>query len=201
MDATPADHHRERAVPPAFSLSNRSPMQYSLRCRGARVHTVILHHSMSCLIQILVATSPAAVMEARETVRAVPGKGLEGDRYFLGIGTFSPHPPKPDYEVTLIEKEHLEAFAAESGLLFEARSARRNLVTQGVNLNGLVGRQFRIGEVLFQGIRLCEPCNYLAKATSPEILRGLLHKAGLRAQILSEGILRVGDELTEDVRG
>lgn len=88
-------------------------------------------------------------------------------------------------------------FASSSGVAFTAKDARRNLVTLGADLNSLVGREFRIGSVLIRGLRLCEPCNYLAKQTSPEVLRGLLHKGGLRAQILTEGEIRVGDSLVE----
>jgi len=145
------------------------------------------------VVEILVATSPTAAMTCPAEVRAVPGKGLEGDRYFEGVGTFSPHPPKPDFEITLIEKENVAAFARESGLPFTAAHARRNLVTVGVDLNALVGREFSIGEVRIRGIRLCEPCSYLAKTTYPETLKGLVHKGGLRAQIVSEGRIRVGD--------
>jgi MOSC domain-containing protein YiiM len=132
-------------------------------------------------------------MANRSEVRAVPGRGLEGDRYFGGRGTFSPHPQKPDFEITLIEKEKIEAFALESGLPFTASQARRNLVTEGVDLNALVGREFLVGEVRVRGVRLCEPCSYLAKTTFPETLRGLVHKGGLRAQILTAGTIRIGD--------
>ena len=89
--------------------------------------------------------------------------------------------------------EKIEAFACESGLPFTAATARRNLVTEGVDLNALVGREFRIGAVMLRGIRLCEPCAYLAKISFPETLRGLVHKGGLRAQIVSAGTIRVGD--------
>lgn len=150
---------------------------------------------MPRLIEILTASSPASPMTAQAAARAVPGLGLEGDRYFDGTGTFSPDPRKADFELTLIEKEKIEAFARESGLPFTAADARRNLVTEGVDLNALVGREFRIGEVRVRGIRLCEPCNYLAKITFPETLRGLVHKGGLRAQILTEGTLRPGDPI------
>ncbi len=126
-------------------------------------------------------------------VRAVPGRGLEGDRYFLNTGTFSPSPQKPDFELTLIEQENIDAFAQASGLPFMASQARRNIVTLGVKLNELVGREFWLGEVRVSGLRLCEPCNYLAKISFPETLKGLVHKGGLRAQILSEGIIRSGD--------
>lgn len=132
-------------------------------------------------------------MQSVPKVRAVPGQGLEGDRYFTGSGTFSPQPMKPDFELTLIELEQVEAFASASGLPFTATLARRNLVTQGVDLNALSGVEFMIGSVRARGIRLCEPCNYLAKITWPETLRGLVHKGGLRAQILTEGCIQTGD--------
>lgn len=135
-------------------------------------------------------------MTPRQEVRAVPGRGLEGDRYFDGTGTFSPHPPKPDFEVTLIESEKIAAFATRSGLPFTAAAARRNLVTTGADLNALVGRDFWVGEVQLRGLRLCEPCAYLAKITFPETLRGLVHQGGLRAQILSAGTIRTGDVLS-----
>jgi MOSC domain-containing protein YiiM len=148
---------------------------------------------MPCVSQILIAGSPDSPMASRSEVHALPGRGLEGDRYFDGKGTFSPHPQKPDFEITLIEKEKLEAFAIESGLPFTAFHARRNLVTEGVDLNALTGKEFLVGEVRIRGIRLCEPCSYLAKATFPETLRGLVHRGGLRAQIVTEGTIRVGD--------
>jgi MOSC domain-containing protein YiiM len=148
---------------------------------------------MSSVVQILTATSPNAPAESRRDVRAVPGRGLEGDRYFSGTGTFAKNPQEPDYEITLIEQEAIDAFAHKSGLAFTAAHARRNLVTSGVALNDLVGVEFTVGSVRIRGLRLCEPCNYLAKTTFPEVLRGLVHRGGLRAQILTEGTLRVGD--------
>ena len=146
-------------------------------------------------MQILIADSPASPMASPSEAHAVPGRGLEGDRYFAGSGTFSPRPQKPDFEITLIEQEKIEAFARESGLPFNAAHARRNIVTAGVDLNSLVGRDFRIGQVSIRGIRLCEPCSHLAKTSFPETLKGLAHKAGLRAQILSDGYIRVGDPI------
>lgn len=150
---------------------------------------------MPSLIEILIASSPSSPMIAQASARAVPGLGLEGDRYFDGTGTFSPDTTKPDFELTLIEKEKIEAFARESGLPFTAALARRNLVTEGVDLNAMVGREFQIGDVQVRGIRLCEPCNYLAKITFPETLKGLVQKGGLRAQVLTEGTLRPGDPI------
>ena len=153
---------------------------------------------MPRIIEIWTATAALGPMQARASVRAVPGKGLEGDRYFAGIGTFSPTPQKPDFEITLIEREQIEAFARASGLAFTAEHARRNIVTEGINLNELVGREFYLGTVRVRGIRLCEPCTHLAKSSFPETLAGLVHKAGLRAQLLSEGVIARGDEIRTD---
>lgn len=153
---------------------------------------------MASVVKILIAESPSSPMTSRPKVHAVPGVGLEGDRYFSGLGTFSKHPQKPDYEITFIEQEKIDAFACESGLPFTAFHARRNIVTEGVDLNALVGKDFRVGSVSIRGIRLCEPCAHLAKTTYPEALRGLVHKAGLRAQILSEGQIHVGDSIHFD---
>lgn len=152
---------------------------------------------MKRVAQILIAPSPASAMQPMQEVRAIPGKGLVGDRYFSGEGTFSPHPQKPDYEITFIEREKIEAFAREWGLAFTALLARRNIVTDGVDLNELAGKEFLVGEVRIRGIRLCEPCNHLAKASFPETLKGLVNRGGLRAQILSEGVIHVGDSIRE----
>ncbi len=135
-------------------------------------------------------------MESCAQAQAIPGHGLVGDRYFIGTGTFAKKPQLPDFEITLVESEAIEAFSRESGLAFTAHHARRNLVTRGVALNDLVDVEFSVGSVRIKGLRLCEPCNYLAKSTSPAVLRGLLHRGGLRAQILTEGTIRVGDALT-----
>ena len=150
---------------------------------------------MKRIREILISGSPESPMTSFAAAQAVAGRGLEGDRYFAGSGTFSPVPRKPDFELTLIEWEKVDAFAHESGLPFTTALARRNLVTEGVDLNALAGREFRIGGALIRGIRLCEPCNYLAKTSFPETLRGLVHKGGLRAQIVESGTIRVGDSI------
>ena len=118
-------------------------------------------------------------------VRAVAGKGLEGDRYFEHTNR--------DSQVTLIEAEAIEALARESGVELKPGDARRNIVTRGVALNHLVEREFRVGEVTLRGIRLCEPCAHLAGLTTQKVLPGLVHRGGLRAQILNDGVLRTGD--------
>ncbi len=150
---------------------------------------------MPRVTEILTAESPASEMRPRAEARAVPGRGLEGDRYFSGTGTFSPVCRQPDFEITLIEQENIDAFARESGLPFTSLHARRNIVTQGARLNELAGKEFYVGEVHLRGTRLCEPCNHLAKISFPEALKGLVHRGGLRAQVLSEGSIRVGDTI------
>jgi len=127
-------------------------------------------------------------------VRAVPGKGLLGDRHF-GRAETDPDAPRPDREITLVEVETIEAVARECGVRLEPGDVRRNIVTRDVALNHLVDRQFTVGEVALLGLRLCEPCAHLAELTHESVLRGLIHRGGLRAQILTEGVIRVGDEV------
>jgi MOSC domain-containing protein YiiM len=134
-------------------------------------------------------TAPEVVSE----VRAVPGKGLAGDRYFSQAGTFSGKEHKPAREVTLIESEAIEALKRDYGVEIEPGQSRRNIVTRGVALNHLVGREFRVGGVALLGIRLCEPCDHLEQLTKPGVRRGLIHRAGLRAQVLTGGVIRIGD--------
>lgn len=131
---------------------------------------------------------------AVDEAHAVPGRGLEGDRYFLETGFYS-HKPGPDRELTLIELEALEALQREYGIELAPGQARRNLVTRDVQLNDLIDRKFSVGEVVARGIRLCEPCLHLVEVTGKEVLAPLVHRGGLRAQILSEGIIRAGDPI------
>ena len=143
------------------------------------------------LISINIASAAEAPMQSVDEVRAVPGKGLEGDRYFVRQGTF--YKPQPDRELTLIEAEAIEALRSEFQVEFDLSASRRNLVTRGVPLNHLVGKEFWIGEVKARGLRLCEPCAHLQRLSHPKVLPGLVHRGGLRAQILSEGTIRVGE--------
>jgi len=130
-------------------------------------------------------------MRAIAEARALPGVGLEGDRYALQKGTFSK--PEPSHELTLIEAEAIEALSRDYAIELGPGDARRNLVTRDVPLNHLVGKEFFIGKVKIRGIRLCEPCDHLQQLTErPGIIKGLLHRGGLRAQILTEGTIRVG---------
>lgn len=156
---------------------------------------VVQRNKMSTIYEILISESPENPMESVEEAEAIAGRGIKGDRYYEKRGTFSPEPHKADFELTIIEKEKVEEFARNSGLPFTVRDARRNLVTEGIELNELVGKQFYIGESKLTAIRLCEPCNYLAKTSYPETLKGLAHKGGLRVQILESGKIQVGDTI------
>jgi MOSC domain-containing protein YiiM len=117
------------------------------------------------------------------------GKGIYGDRYYSQEGTFSNKGKvESDRDVTLIEIEYINAFNAENQKNINALDLRRNIVVSNCNLNDLIGKEFQIGNVILKGIRLCEPCKYLAdKLDNPKVLSELIHKAGLRAQIIRGG--------------
>ncbi len=133
-------------------------------------------------------------MKAVEAVRAVPGRGLEGDRYWSATGTYS-YKPSPDRDVTLIELEAIEALERDYGIVLPPGESRRNIVTRGVALNHLVNREFTVGEVTLRGLRLCDPCGHLERLAQPGVRQGLIHRGGLRAQILGAGMIRVGDPI------
>jgi len=121
------------------------------------------------------------------SVRAIAGRGLEGDRYFFPDGAGSGE------ALTLIEAEALE----DVGLT--GAQSRRQVVVRGVRVNDLVGKRFRVGDVECLGVELCEPCLHLQKLTRPGIIKDLIHRAGLRADILSSGTISVGDKVLEDL--
>jgi MOSC domain-containing protein YiiM len=136
---------------------------------------------------LLTATDAEGPLARVDRVEAVAGRGLEGDRYYEGRGTFSG--PGRGYQVTLVEAEALDAV----DLPWE--QARRNIVTRGIALNALVGRRFTVGTVECVGRRLAEPCSHLEKLTRPGLLRPLVHRAGLRADILRGGTIATGDRV------
>jgi MOSC domain-containing protein YiiM len=146
------------------------------------------------VIPIYITSSESQPMQSVPEVHAVPGMGLEGDRYFYQPGKY-PDKHGPGRQVTLIEIEAIEALEREEGILLPAGDARRNIVTRGVPLNHLVGKEFRVGEVTLLGVRLAEPCGHLAALTQPSVEPALIHRGGLRAEILSEGVIRAGDEV------
>lgn len=151
------------------------------------------------VVGLFIAPQAGAPMQAVPEVEAVAGRGLKGDRYFQQAGTFSRRCDS-DQEVTLIELEVLEELERERGLRLPPAETRRNIVTRGVSLNELVGRTFRVGEVPLRGVKLCEPCKHLMRLAGVDerVIRALIHRAGLRAQILQDGRIRVGDPIDID---
>lgn len=147
------------------------------------------------IIAIYVVPAAGAPMQSLAQARAVAGKGLQGDRYYEKLGTYSSHPGS-GREVTLIESEALEALMRDYDIEIDAALARRNIVTQGVTLNHFVERQFAVGDVILRGTRLCDPCAHLETLSRPGMMRGLIHRGGLRAESISGGVIRVGDAIT-----
>ena len=141
---------------------------------------------------LAVAPAAEAPMQLLEVARARAGRGFDGDRYAAGAGTFTPRAGRrPGYDLTLMAAEVLDEMAA-AGLALDFAGTRRNVLTRGIDVNALVGRRFRIGDVLCEGRRLCEPCVHLDRLSGPGILRPLIHRGGLRADILTDGEIRLG---------
>src|SRR5207247_8916282 len=126
---------------------------------------------------IYVAAQHGELPEPVDSVRALAGRGLEGNRYFFDEAA-------PGTALTLIAAEAVEAMGREHGISIEPRESRRNVVTRGIDVNGLVGTRFRVGAVECQGTELCEPCTTLQAMTQPGIIKGLTHRGGLNADIL-----------------
>jgi MOSC domain-containing protein YiiM len=127
---------------------------------------------------------PSEAIMPAESVSALAGKGLRGDRHFREQGA------KPGQALTLIEAEAL----ADVGLT--GAQSRRQVVVRGGRLNELVGRRFRVGEVECLGVELCEPCLHLQQLTRPGIIKDLIHRGGLNADILTDGQISVGDPVS-----
>jgi hypothetical protein len=144
---------------------------------------------------IHVAPEAEADMQAVESVEAVAGQGLRGDRYFTESGSFSDGKSN-GRDLTLIEAEAIEAVEREADIDLDFADHRRNVTTRGVALNHLVGERFRVGEVVCEGITLCEPCSHLQSLTEGGVLEALIHRGGLRADIVDGGTIRAGDEIT-----
>jgi len=143
---------------------------------------------------IFIAPEKGAPMVSVPEVKAVAGQGLFGDRNFgrkAAAGV--------DKDLTLIEREKIDDFVRTTGLPFSAEDSRRNLLTGGIDLNALLGREFYVGAVKVKALELCEPCSLLAKRTHRQVLWGFLHRGGLRCRIMSDGLIRVGDAIASSV--
>jgi MOSC domain-containing protein YiiM len=136
---------------------------------------------------LVIAPDAEAPVTTIDEAIAIPGRGLEGDRYAAGTGTFGSG--RPGSALTLVDAAVLESLGRDV-------DHRRNVVVRGTDLNALVGREFMLGEIRCRGRRLCEPCAHLDRLNGGGILRPLVHRGGLRADIISDGTIRVGDRLT-----
>ena len=149
------------------------------------------------VVAIFIAPAEGASMEPRDEVRAIAGKGLDGDRYAVDAGKYSGFRIEDSQRaVTLIEREAIDGAVQEHGVELEPIETRRNIVTEGVPLNHLVGHEFTVGGVRMRGFDLSEPCTYLEEQTRAGVRKALIHRGGLRAEILSDGPIRVGDAIT-----
>ena len=152
--------------------------------------------SLTGVVELLaIAPLVEAPMQLVEQAHALAGRGLEGDRYANGTGTFSPRGAhRPGYELTLIAAEVVEELTARDAHL-DFASTRRNVLTRGIDVNALVGRDFSIGDVQCRGLRLAEPCAHLERLQGPGLLRPLIHRGGLRVDILNDGYIAQGSPI------
>jgi MOSC domain-containing protein YiiM len=141
------------------------------------------------VVAIAIAAERGELPQPVERVRALAGRGLEGE-YHLARNQ-----AKPSDAITFIAAEALEGLREDTGLSLSHEESRRNVLTRGVDLNALVGARFRVGDVECEGVELCEPCMRLVRLNGGErgVLRGLVHRGGLRADVLSDGEIAVGD--------
>jgi hypothetical protein len=180
-----SDGKRDGSVEAAFVLAKHDPQ------RGAEPGTGT--ESIGTVELIALAAEAEGPMRAVSEAEAIEGRGLLGDRYERGAGTFS-DPRGRGYDLTIVEAEALEELSLK-GVDLAPIEARRNLVVRDIELDDLIGRRFRVGEVECFGQRRCEPCSHLQRLTQPGVLRGLVHRGGLRADILSDGMIRTGDSI------
>ena len=152
-------------------------------------------NARGAVVSIHIAPAGAAPVISVGEIQAVVGKGLEDDRYYLQTGTYS-KTPGSGREVTLIEVEAIEALRREYQIDIDAAQARRNIVTRGVALNHLIDREFTVGEVVLRGTRMCDPCAHLEKFTGKGVMRGLIHRGGLRADVVRGGTIQLGDVIS-----
>ena len=179
------DGKQDAAMDAAFVLAKHDPQRGTEPGSGTE--------SVGTVELIALAAEAEGSMREVLAAEAIEGRGLRGDRYERGAGTFS-NPNGRGYDLTLVEAEALEELSAK-GFDLAPAEARRNLVVRGIALDDLIGRRFRVGDVECFGQRRCEPCSHLERLTRPGVLRGLVHRGGLRADVLSDGEIRVGDSI------
>ena len=149
------------------------------------------------IVAIFVASTKHAEQQAMDAVQLKAGKGIVGDRFF-GF-----RQKQPGRNLTLIEWEAIEKFNQTYHVNLPLHATRRNLITQGVSLNELVGLTFKVGDVLCRGIELCEPCQVMARHFPPtslsqiELIRAFVNKGGIRAAVLTDGVIRLNEAIAK----
>jgi MOSC domain-containing protein YiiM len=150
------------------------------------------------VIAIHIASAASEPMQALQCATAIAGSGLDGDRYRNGIGFYSQVPTDPGgRELTLIAEEALAEVTTETGIQIPLHEHRRNITTRGIDVDALLGKQFRIGDVICEGVRACPPCNHLDELTRKPLLKPLARRGGLRARIVTGGEVRIGDRIEQ----
>ena len=145
------------------------------------------------VVALFIVDRRAATMKKVEQLNALAGQGIEGDRYFLGTGTYSKK-PEPGRQVTLIESEVLESLKDRFGITVKPEESRRNVLTRGIEINDLVGTEFFVGTVRLRAHRITQPCLYLEKLLDqPGLYQELWDKGGISCEILSDGVIKEGD--------
>ena len=148
------------------------------------------------VVALFIVDRREAPMKKVEQLNALTGQGLEGDRYFLGTGTYSKK-PEPGRQVTLIKSEVLEWLRDEFDITVKPEESRRNVLTRGIEINDLVGTEFSVGPVRLRAHRLTRPCRYLENLLGqPGLYNELWDNGGISCEILSDGIIKEGDIIT-----
>jgi MOSC domain-containing protein YiiM len=149
------------------------------------------------VVGIYIAQNQGDLTVKVDRIHVVPGMGIEGDRYFKKRTELEGQ-SKTGREITLIKLEAIESILLIDGIQITPQETRRNIITKGIPLNDLVGHIFFIGTIKLRGVRLCEPCQYLANKTDPRILNVMVHRGGLRADLLTEGYIQTNDIITAE---
>ena len=152
---------------------------------------------MGKVINIFISPEAGKHMQSMKSVELIKGQGIKGDRYFSKKGTFSRPELNPGQHVTLIETENCKLIEDFYKMKFSAECSRRNIETEGIQLNDLIDKKVRVGSAILKGIRLCEPCEHLANLVGRQVLHGLVHRGGLRAEVIQGGIISIDDEIIE----
>lgn len=148
------------------------------------------------VLEIFTTDTASTPMVSQSQAEALAGKGLAGDRYALGVGFYSRNPITAGArELTLIDVNAVAQVTEQTGLPFSTVESRRNLITSGVDLDGLIGQSFRIGDVICEGVRACPPCVHLDELLGRKVMPALVRTGGLRARIVQSGMIRVGDSI------